>query len=347
MYSRVIESTNKPSRVSQMAKAMQMLNEQFDTTPKGQFGHVVIIQSGNVTINNSDLDCEFSLNFDDNTEADKAEITIYNLTDRTINGFKTNAKITITAGYGTDTGVIFSGFLTYKRTYRNGADKVTELQAVDDLKRVNREVESIAYAAGTKASYILKDLCGRVGLPIAVFKLAKDYTFTDEVTVDGSLSDAIKQYAAECGVSAYVCKSKIYVRPLTDGDNTYFRLSADTGLISVSEFEEEQSTESETKTVKGFEIECLLQHRMQTASIIELDSRDYKGVFRVREGSHEYDGTNFVTKAKIIAWKSTQAIATAEKATRKTVQPETTVTILKDVDGYVVLDSNGYMIAER
>jgi hypothetical protein len=332
-----------------MAKAMQMLNEKFETTPKGQFGHVVVIRSGNVTIKNSELDCEFSMNFDDNTEADKAEITIYNLTDRTINGFKTNAKITITAGYGTDTGVIFSGFLTYKRTYRNGADKVTELQAVDDLNRVNREVESIAYAAGTKASYILKDLCGRVGLPIAVFKLTKDYTFTDEVTVDGSLSDAIKQYAAECGVSAYVCKSKINVRPLTDGDNTYFKLSADTGLISVSEFEEEQTTEAGKETVKGFEIECLLQHRMQTASIIELNSRDYKGLFRVREGSHEYDGTNFLTKAKIVAWKSAQATAQVaeKKTTASAAEPTKVITAVVDADGYIVVDSNGYLITER
>lgn len=298
--SRIIEKVRSPSRVSHMVKAIKMLDEDFDTKHKGLFGHTVVIQSGNVTIRNSELDCEFVTYFDDDTEADKAEIVVYNLTDRTINQLKNGAKITITAGYGTDTGVIYSGFINYKRTYRNGADKVTELQAADDLKRVNREVESISYVAGTKASYILKDLVGRVGLPIAVFKTAKDYTFTDEVTVDGSLSDAIKQYARECGVSAYVCKSKIYVRSLSDGDNTHFKLSADTGLISVEEFEEEETTESGTEVTKGFDVECLLQHRMQTASIIELDSRDYKGVFRVREGSHSYDGSNFTTKAKII-----------------------------------------------
>lgn len=298
--SKIITSPNTNLKASKMITAFQMLDEKIDTDIKGQFGHTVIIQSGNVTIRNSELDCEFSVAFDDNTAADEAEITIYNLSNNTVNAFKNNAKITITAGYDTDTGIIFSGFITFKKTYYEGVDKITQIKAIDDMKRLNKEVESISYAAGTKASYILKDLCGRVGLPIAVFKTVRDYSYKDEVTVDGSLSDAIKQYATVCGVSAYVCKSKIYVRSLKDGDNTRFTLSADTGLLSVSEFEEESNTEEYKDVIKGFDIECLLQHRMQTASIIELDSKNYKGTFRVREGTHSYSGNDFKTTAKII-----------------------------------------------
>jgi hypothetical protein len=287
--------------VSKMLTAIKQLDEQINTEIEGQFGQTAIIQSGNATIRNSDLDCEFETKFDDDTEADEAEIVVYNLTDRTINEFRNNEKITITAGYGADTGIIFSGFITSKRTYRDGVDKVTVIRAIDDLKRHEREVESISYAAGRKASYILKDLCGRVGLPIAVFRTVRDYTYTDEVTVDGSLSDAIKQYAQICGVSAYVCKSKIYVRSLNDGDDTRFKLSAETGLLSVSEFERKhRSEEFGEEVVKGFEVKCLLQHRMQTASIIELDSLNYKGRFRVQSGEHIYNGKDFVTTAKII-----------------------------------------------
>lgn len=300
MNSKVIFEERKNSKKSQIIKSLQKLDEQIDIEPKGQFGHNVTIQSGNVTISNKELDCEFSVEFDDNTEADTASITIYNLSDRTINGFISNAAISITAGYGNDTGVIFSGFITYRHTKYEGVDKVTTITAVDDMKRKSRNVESISYAKGTKASYILKDLCGRVGLPIAAFKINRDYTYTDEVTVDGSLSDAIKTYAQVCKVSAYVCKSKIYVRPLSDGDNTKFTLSAETGLLSVAEFEEESTVEDFKDVIKGFDIECLLQHRMQTASIIELNSKEYKGRFRVRSGTHEYNGTDFVTKAKII-----------------------------------------------
>ena len=170
-----------------------------------------------------------------------------------------------------------------------------------------------------------------------MFKITRDYTYTDEVTVDGGLSDAIKQYAQVCGVSAYICKSKLYVRPLNDGDNTKFKLSADTGLLSVSEFEETVSSEEfGEETIKGFDVEMLLQYRLQTASIIELDSRNYKGTFRVREGSHTYSGTDFKTTAKIIAYSPyTSGISTMPVANQIT---ETL---------YLLLDSNGYALQDK
>ena len=308
----VITKEYKNIRSSRMITAIKKLDEELETAIEGQFGHTVIIRCGGVTIRNTELDCEFSTSFDDNTQADEAEITIYNLSDLTINQFVNKAKISITAGYGKDTGVIFDGYVTSKKTHRDGVDKVTVIRALDDGKRYNQSVESISYAAGTKASYILKDLCGRVGLPIAVFKVVRDYDYKDAVTVDGSLSDAIKQYATVCGVSAYVCKSKLYVRSLNDGDNTRFKLSSETEMLSVSEFEEEVSVNTpsdkedkkskNTEVIKGFDVEMLLQHRIQTASIIELDSMNYKGVFRVREGSHTYSGSEFKTSAKLIAY---------------------------------------------
>lgn len=342
--SSVILNQNKNPRISRMALALARMQEQIDTEVKGQFKQTVVIRSGNVTISNDELDCEFTTAFDDNTQADEAEITIYNLTNNTINGFVNKARITITAGYANDTGIIFDGYITKKKTYRDGVDRVTVIRALDDSNRYNQSVQSISYAAGTKASYILKDLCGRVGLPIAVFKTAKDYTFTDAVTVDGGLSEAIKKYAQECGVSAYVCKQKLYVRPLNDGDATKFRLSSDTGLLSVSEFEEEVQTESGSETVKGFDVEMLLQYRLQTASIIELDSVNYKGTFRVREGSHAYSGSEFKTTAKIVAY-SPISYPTNVTQSGSAAQP-TDSYILVDSEDYILMDSEGYILTD-
>ena len=56
------------------------VKKEFD----GLFGHVVTIKSGNVTIKNSDLDFTFTIPFDDDPEANEAEIEIYNLSATTI-----------------------------------------------------------------------------------------------------------------------------------------------------------------------------------------------------------------------------------------------------------------------
>lgn len=300
MDSKVIFQDDKNNKSSHLVNALEQLAKQIDIKATGQYGHTVIIKTGNVTIENSELDCEFNIPFDDDTEANEAEITVYNLSDTTIKNIKYNAKITVTAGYGSDTGVIFSGFISSKETSYEGNDKVTKIKALDDMNLKEKDVESITFAAGTKASKILKTLCQKVGLPIAEFTIKRDYTYKDEENIEGGLMQNIERLAGICGVSAYILKSKLYVRPLSKGDNTRFTLNVDTGLISIKEFEEEETNGDYTDTVKGYNVEMLLQHQLQTASIIDIKTKSVNGTFRVRSGSHEYSGSKFTTKAEVI-----------------------------------------------
>lgn len=302
MNSKLISQQGTNNKVSKMAIAIEQLAGAINTEVKGLYGQTVIIKTGNVTIKNSELDCEFDIPFDDNTEANEAELTFYNLSTTTINNIKTNAKITVTAGYGNDTGIIFSGFISTKKTYYEGCDKITKVTALDDMSIYEKDIESFTYAAGTKASKILKDLCIKTGLPIAEFKVESGYTYKDEETVDGGLMENITRVADVCKVSAYIQKSKIYVRPLSSGDNTKFVLSSDTGLIDYEEYTEENtdSMSDETSTITGYNITMLLQHQVQAASIIKLTTNQIKGTYRVKSGSHTYNGTDFFTKVKVV-----------------------------------------------
>lgn len=285
---------------SRLVTAFTQLNEKIDTEVKGMFGHSVTIKTGGLTINGTELDVEFDIPFDDDTEANESEIVLYNLTETTEKRFKTDEKITVEAGYGKDTGVILSGYISKRKTLYEDCDKVTTISVIDSETLTERDIDSIAFSKNTKASYILKTLCGKVGLPIAVFKTVRDHTYKEGETVSGGLMDNIRKYAKICGVSAYVHKSKIYVRKLSDGDNTAFTLSSDTGLISVEEFEKTEENGNYKDTIKGYKVKMLLQHRLQTASIISLDSRNVKGKFRVRSGRHYYDGYEFITEAEVI-----------------------------------------------
>ena len=288
------------SHASKLVTAFKQLNEKINTKVEGQYGHTVIIRTGDVKIHNSELDVEFDIPFDNDTEANEAEITVYNLTSSTIKNIKSGAKITVEAGYGNDTGIIFSGYITKRKTTYEDCDKITTIKALDSLKLKERSIKNISFAKKTKASYILKKLCQKVGLPIAVFKIARDHTYKDEETVSGKLMENITKYAKICGVSAYIHKGKIYVRKLSEGDNTSFILSPSTGLISVSEFEEEETNEDYKDKIKGYKVKMLLQHRLQTASIITLKSQEVTGKFRVRSGTHSYDGTEFLTEAEVV-----------------------------------------------
>ena len=182
--SRVIEAMRR------MESEIVLDTESADTS--GLYQHSVIIKTGDVTIDNQDLDVEFEIPFDDDTEADEAEIIVYNISDLTIQNIKKDAQISVTAGYGSDTGVIFSGVISKVKTYYSGEDRVTEIYAIDQASLQERELKSISYAKGTTASKILRDLVSQVGLPVAVFSPKRDHTYKDKSTVDGGLMENIR-----------------------------------------------------------------------------------------------------------------------------------------------------------
>ena len=289
---------------SRLVKAMEGWNNalaMFTEPPKGMFGRIAIVQSGGVKLNSEELDIEFTVPFDDDTEANEAEIIVYNLSKTTIQALKYNNPITVEAGYKNDTGVIFSGFISQIKTKIEGMDKITTIKAIDDTDLQERDLVDISYKAGMTASYILKDLLGRLKLPIAVFSPRRDWTYKDEVTVDGGLMDNIRQYAEVCGISAYINKGKIYARHISEGDNINFTVCADTGLIeSPEEFEEEVTAEDYKDIVKGYNFKMILQHRITTAAIISLTSQNVSGQYRVRSGKHVFNESESITEVEVI-----------------------------------------------
>lgn len=298
----IFQSTHN-KKVSSMVMAMRGWENSLASSgakPDGIFGRKVKIEVAGLTITN-DLDLEFTVPFDDDSEPNEAEITVYNLSQKTVGLLKPDTELTISAGYGSDTGIIFSGVITKAKTKWEDLDKITTINVIDDIKVQDRDIDAISFKAGVKASYILKTLVGKLKLPIAVFKTKKDHTYTEAVTVSGNLMDNIKNYAEVCGVSAYINKRKVYVRHLSDGDDLGFTVDVEHGLIgSPEEFTEEVDNEDYTETVNGVKFKILLEHRITTASIIKMQSRDFSGTYRVREGQHVCGESDFYTEITAI-----------------------------------------------
>lgn len=235
---------------------------------------------------------------DDDMEPNEAEIIVYNLSDNTIKQLKKGAAISITAGYKGDTGVLFRGYISKVQTAHEDADKVTTIYALDDIK--DHSIESIAFAKGTKASYILQTLIKKTGIPVAVFKVRRDHTYKDAETVDGDLMENIRKYAEVCGISVYVSRGQIYARYIKEGDNLNFELSSERGMIgSPASFSEEVKAEDFKETVNGYDAEMLLQHRMSAGAIVKLNAKDAKGTYRVCSGEHRFSTFEAVTKIKM------------------------------------------------
>lgn len=307
---RIIEGHNV-DKASRLISALNIALSQEGKAepPKGQFGFKAIIETEKTRLTNDVLDFEYDIPFDDDIVPNESEIVIYNLSDATINNFKKDKEITISAGYGTDIGVILHGKISKVKTIQEECDKITTIYVLDNFDYKDGNLVEKTFEAGTKASYILKTLLEMVGLPIAVFSIKRDHTYTSATTVKGSIAENVKEYANVCGSSVWVNKQHTYCRPPGEGDNIHFTVCANTGMIGSPEpFEETNTYEEYKDNVTGYNINMLSQHRMTTAAIVDVDSRRCKGAFRVRSGSHSYDGLSALTQIKCIENVTTEIV---------------------------------------
>lgn len=287
-----------------------MANELFKRT-------VIVKTNNNIKLKNDDFKMTFNVPFDDDMEVNMAEVTVCNLTDSTINKLRRNDTITIEAGYNTDTGIICSGRITDVKTVHDGIDKTTTIEITDGPDLSNKTLENKTYANGTKASYILRDLANTLGLAIAKFQIPNDVTYTEGYVVDGKIEDAMQNIAMHCGIGVYIHKSKLYIRPITSGDDLRFTLSTDTGLLGTPEAfsESTEVSEEDLKYVSrsrmkvvygkwyiienGYKVNSLLQHRFQVASIVNLKARGINARCRVKSGTHSFD-SDFKTELEMV-----------------------------------------------
>lgn len=308
MASKVISTENTRNHISRLVKSVQSIKnlEDYSTKPSGVWGSTATIKCNNVTIKSSDLDFEFTIPFDDNLESNEGEIIVFNLSDNTINRLKIGEGMTIEAGYEGDTGVIFDGTVNKSNTKREGADRATTIKAYDGFSISTKGlIESgtlqEAYD-GVPAKDILYALLKAEGSPIAKFSVDSDYQYENSVTIGDDLQAEIKKYSEVCGVSTFKSKGKIYCCKLEDISNGItFNVSEDTGMIgSPSPFEEVVTIGDKEETIKGFDIEMLLQHRAAVGAIVNLTSEQYKGKYYIKSGTHRFNGSEATTQIKVV-----------------------------------------------
>lgn len=308
MASRVILTKNpNTTHISRIIKAAQSLNlEDYSTKPSGVWGSTATIKCNDVAIRSADLDFEFTIPFDDNLESNEGEIIVYNLSNNTINQLKIDGNLTVVAGYEGDTGLIFNGVVRKKSSKREGADRASTIKVIDGVttsteKLIENGKLEESYD-GTPAKDILKALLEAEGSPIAKFEVKSDYAYENSVSIGDDLQAEIKKYSEVCGVSTFKVKGKIYCCKLEDVSNgVTFDVSEETGMIgSPSPFEEVVKIGDKEETIKGFDIEMLLQHRAAVGAIVNLKSEQYKGKYYIKSGTHRFNQNEATTTIRVV-----------------------------------------------
>lgn len=260
---------------------------------------VIKVQTNGIELTNDILHIEFNVPFDDDTTANVSEIKVYNLSEDTFEQIRKGERLTLSAGYKGDVGVILEGTIVRRRKERAGVDRATIIHVTDSATGIDnkKEIER-SYKAETKSSTIIQDIANAIGLKLKMLKLPNDKVQKKGYSANGIGIDIIRRLVEDCGASFYIIKGEAYARDIREGDNIRFTLSPSTGLLGAPELFTKKYQNVEN--VDGYKIEAFLLHRVTTAAILDLNSHTAKGTFRVIGGRHIATRADFQTQFEVI-----------------------------------------------
>lgn len=256
------------------------------------------LMAGSKGFNGNDFTIEFSVPFSTSEDPDISEVKIYNLSNESISAIEAKAYTILNVGYKGDIGNILSGKIEEVSSDWDKVDKITTIKVSDGGFEWRRTRIQKTYAKGSTAKYIMQDLASLLGVEVVEIEPKKDITYQLGRTISGDVEKALKQLVKDTDSKMYIDKGKLYIRDKNKGNSIGFMLDSDSGLIGSPEKVEEENEKKE-KIIK-YNVKCLLNHKITTDSIIQIDSRTVKGSYRVEEGSHYCNGNDFITEMVVV-----------------------------------------------
>lgn len=288
-----------------------------------KLGHVVVVRVGGREYTNDIIDIDFDYFFDDKTENNTSEINLWNANPDKLGDVRVGSAIIVSAGYKGDVGVILTGKVGDFETNYHNVDREFKMYVSDGLNlwgaAINKTYEKM------NADRIISDILDISGVSIGKVDLQEN-KFYDKLVLRGTLKDALYRLAKETNSKFFIKFGSGYFVKHDFSETSAVVLNKDTGLIgSPSKItiditrkkaidkkptvkkgkkspvkklskEEKQKAKDANKKI-GWKVTCLLEHRINVGSFVQIESKTANGNFRVVKGSHN---SNFTTEIEVL-----------------------------------------------
>lgn len=244
------------------------------------------------------LDVAFHITKSTKKEPNKAEISIYNLSDDTrgkiegkrdqLGKLKNPVAVDFHAGYRDGTSLIFAGDVHTIVTVKEGNDLVTKLYGGDGLAQVRQARVSFGVKKGTRFTDVFKKIAQGGGFNLGnLVEVTSDAkikdmgsTFPEGTVVDGSAYDELERLAESAGFEVSIQDRALQFKKKGEAvDETAIELSADTGLIGSPSVEAQQDPGKKSPQEKFVVAECLLIPGIFPGRKINLTESNLKGTY--------------------------------------------------------------------
>lgn len=254
------------------------------------FNQIVNVRIGNKEYSNKIIDIDFDVEFDNNPEPDVHEISLWNTSADTKANIKKGTEVILSVGYGEDIGTIVTGTIGSYEVIHYDVDNELKLFVGDGISVWDKKV-SKSYKAGISAMAVAKDLLGIFGLEVGKLSLKDNITYAKGISFNSGLSSALKRVAKDTNSRFYIKNNLAYMVSDDFNVTTGFLLNKDTGLIGTPE-------RIDIDKKEGWRIKCLLNHRLNVGSRLQVASRSLNGNVKVVKGKHSSD---FITELEVLA----------------------------------------------
>jgi hypothetical protein len=169
-------------------------------------------------------------------------------------------------------------------------DVITKIEVGDGTNKHRNSRHDKGYPPGTKFKAVIRDVIDSMGLGKGPEDGIPDKTFAHGITLSGLSRTHLNELTEDEDLEWSIQDETVQILPKGSGTSeSVIFLSPDTGLIG-----------SPNPTTKGIEFVSLLQPRLRPGRRVQLESREFKGIFKVRTVTQEGDSQkeNFYSKCE-------------------------------------------------
>lgn len=243
---------------------------------------------------NKALHISFSLERTDSSTLNTAKFSIWNLNESHLNTLaRTNCQLELNAGYGESRPCIFRGTISNVITDLDGADRMTEIEAIDGFAETKDTFISVSYRGKTAARTLLNDAANKMGLPIKYSSKASSVAlrsyFSRGYSYVGAAKNVLDAACRIANLSWTIQNGTLQITRKGESISTIAQvLSKDTGLIgipkkiynsAVAAGEDTGSTLQDS--LFGYEVVYLMNGAIGVNDLVKLQSEVVTGIFRV------------------------------------------------------------------
>lgn len=238
----------------------------------------------------------FTVNFDSDTIPDTTDISIFNLSDDSINNIVSGLGIVMNAGYNSDMGTILEGVIKSASLERNGVDRELKLSCINVSNDYLNANITYMYGAGSTSEHMIRDVLGTVGIIPSVVNLASPQAYWSGFYANGPVINVIRRLADDADSKVINRNGDIMIVPDYGGDeDVIWTLDAAHGLMDIKPIDEDGNPAK-------YQVKMLLNHAIQPYALLNIDSDTFQGKAVVMEGTHTSGGFggDFTTECKVI-----------------------------------------------